>query len=269
MRLIPACLVLGLLLAPLAGLAQTTSADTDGDGIPDSVEAAEGRNPSVKDNDVFTVPRLFAMQQYRDFFAREGDAGGINYWAGQISSGAMTRAKVAETFIRSGESATSLSLTRLYFAYFLRAPDAGGMNYWLGVAAEGNSLARISDLFAQSTEFKVRYGGMSHAQFVTLVYRNVLNREPDTEGFNYWMNLLNNNKVNWGQVMLAFSDSAENQALTGNRSIVALVYTRMLRRTPDDASFSYWTRYLDTGNPLVNFLQQVIDTAEYRARFLP
>ena len=38
---------------------------------------AEGRNPLAKDNDVFSpgaaAARLFAMQQYRDFLAREGD----------------------------------------------------------------------------------------------------------------------------------------------------------------------------------------------------
>jgi hypothetical protein len=37
--------------------------DSDGDGIPDIVELQEGRDASVKDNDVFSFSRLFVMQQ--------------------------------------------------------------------------------------------------------------------------------------------------------------------------------------------------------------
>ena len=66
--------------------------DCDGDGIPNGVEVAEGRNPLVKDNDVFANARLFAMQQYRDFLGREGDAAGITGWSG-AGGRAPTRAR--------------------------------------------------------------------------------------------------------------------------------------------------------------------------------
>ena len=45
--------------------------DADGDGIPDSIEIAEGRNPAVKDNDIFADASLFVRQQYRDMLRRE------------------------------------------------------------------------------------------------------------------------------------------------------------------------------------------------------
>jgi hypothetical protein len=36
------------------------NSDTDGDGMPDVIEAQEGRNPLVKDNDIFQNARWFA-----------------------------------------------------------------------------------------------------------------------------------------------------------------------------------------------------------------
>lgn len=68
----------------LPGTGLSPSTDTDVDGVPNGVEANEGLNPTVKDNDIFATTakgnRLFAMQQYRDFLSREGDAGGIAFW---------------------------------------------------------------------------------------------------------------------------------------------------------------------------------------------
>jgi hypothetical protein len=53
---------------------------------------------------------------------------------------------------------------------------------------------------------------------VTQLYRNVLHRDPDAGGFEYWLNALehnsNPNKAEVrAQVLLDFSNSVENQAL--------------------------------------------------------
>jgi hypothetical protein len=68
------------------GTCPNLSADSDGDGIPDCLEAGSRRVNGTKDNDVFSVPLLFVAQQYRDFLAREADADGLNYWTGALTS---------------------------------------------------------------------------------------------------------------------------------------------------------------------------------------
>jgi hypothetical protein len=55
-------------------------ADSDCDGIPDSVEPSEGRNSNLKDNDVFAIARLFVMRVYQNVLEREPDAGGLAFW---------------------------------------------------------------------------------------------------------------------------------------------------------------------------------------------
>ena len=101
------------------------------------------------------------------------------------------------------------SIVRLYSAYLLRPPDAEGFNYWLSFYESGTGLEEISENFALSTEFINTYGSLSSGDFVDLVYRNVLGRAPDVDGFNYWKGLLDSGALSYGGTMLSFSESKE------------------------------------------------------------
>lgn len=109
----------------------------------------------------------------------------------------------------------SHSVARLYHAYFLRAPDADGLAYWQAQAARGVSASRISSLFGESAEFRAKYGNVDNVGFVTLIYRNVLDRDPDPAGFAHWVNVLAERRLSRGGVMIAFSDSPEFKTKTG------------------------------------------------------
>ena len=101
------------------------------------------------------------------------------------------------------------SILRLYFAYFLRFPFQDGFDFWQGNYSSGEwSLTRISEFFAGSPEFIDRYGQLTDAEFVTLIYQNVLFRDPDAGGLAHWTSELARG-VRRGTVMLAFSESEE------------------------------------------------------------
>ncbi len=108
------------------------------------------------------------------------------------------------------------SIYRLYAAYFLREPDLGGWDYWTSTYGTGpnTNLEVVSDSFAISQEFINRYGNLSNEEFVRLLYRNVLDREPDQEGFDHWVGVLNSGYPR-GAVMIAFSESIEFIRKTG------------------------------------------------------
>jgi uncharacterized delta-60 repeat protein len=243
--------------------------DLDADGIPDAVESSVGRDPIAKDNDIFGDARLFAMQQYRDFLGREGDAGGVDFWTNQLSTGAQTRAQMAETFYNSPEfQGQGAPVVRLYFAYFLRIPDYDGLQYWMGRFRSGDSLDGISNLFATSPEFVATYGSLDNAAFVDRVYRNVLGRAPDSGGLAFWTGQLDGGMTR-GEMMTQFSESAEYQSLIRNEVYVTMMYVGMLRRSPDSGGFSYWVGYLDAGNSGLALTSAFVAAPEYRARFLP
>ncbi len=242
--------------------------DTDGDGIPDCFEAREGRNAATRDNDVFASARLFAMQQYRDFLAREGDAGGVTHWAGQVSTGLQSRGSVIEGFFNSPEFQGTISpVARLYFAYFLRLPDYDGITFWINFYRSGNPLESVSNYFAQSPEFQSRYGALDNTQFVTLVYNNVLGRAPDSAGLAFWKGRLDQGMTR-GRVMMEFSESAEYKQAIFSEVFVTMVYLGMLRRGPDAGGFAYWVDYMDDGNSGQALINGFLGAPEYRNRFL-
>ena len=243
--------------------------DADNDGVPNDVELTEGLDPLVKDNDVFGNARLFAMQQYRDFLAREGDAGGIGYWNGQLNSAAQTRAQMIQDFFGSAEfQGTGAPVVRLYFAYFLRIPDYGGLLFWMDYSRAGHGLIAISNNFAASQEFIDRYGTLTNDQFVDLVYQNVLGRAADPGGKSYWLGQLNGGTTR-GEMMIGFSESAEYQSAIFNETYVTMMYVGMLKREPDSGGFAFWVNYLDTGNSGQTLINGFLAAPEYRNRFLP
>jgi hypothetical protein len=254
----------------LLGAPPCQPGDADGDGMPDCVEEDEGSDAAVRDNDVFASARWFAMQQYRDFLAREGDAGGIAFWAERIATGASSRGQVIESFFDSPEFQGAIApVARLYFAYFLRIPDYAGLDFWIGYYRAGNSLDAISDFFAGSAEFQSRYGSLDNAGFVNLVYQNVLGRAPDPGGFAFWKGQLDSGQRTRGQVMLGFSESEEFRALIGPEVYVTMAYMGMLRRAPEPGGFSFWVQYIDAGNSGLELIDGFLASPEYRGRFLP
>ncbi len=100
-------------------------------------------------------------------------------------------------------------VVRLYSAYFLRAPDPGGFEFWVGRVDEGQSLDDISDFFSQGEEFETLYGDKTNAEFVELIYQNVLERAPDQGGFDFWSGQLDQGLMTRGRVMRNFSESPE------------------------------------------------------------
>ncbi len=108
------------------------------------------------------------------------------------------------------------SITRLYSAYFLRAPDDGGYAFWSDEFSSGRrGLQNMSDFFASSDEFRALYANLSNREFVQLVYQNVLGRQPDVEGLNFWTGRLDSGAMSRGTVMINFSESSEYVQLTG------------------------------------------------------
>ncbi|NML62486.1 DUF4214 domain-containing protein [Massilia sp. RP-1-19] len=104
-------------------------------------------------------------------------------------------------------------LYRLYQAAFDRKPDLDGLGYWIHALDDGMSLADIASAFIGAPEFQAMYGqAPTNAAALTKFYQNVLNREPEKAGFDYWLDAMTNQGVRMSQVLVSFSDSGENQA---------------------------------------------------------
>jgi len=106
---------------------------------------------------------------------------------------------------------------RLCQAAFARQPDVPGLSFWIGQMDIGAVLPSVASQFIGSAEFVAKYGANpSNADFVTLLYQNVLNRLPDAGGLAFWVNQLDGGTIGRRKVLIGFSESTENQmALIG------------------------------------------------------
>lgn len=112
-----------------------------------------------------------------------------------------------------------LNVVELYIAYFNRAPDAMGLNYWGTRFSQDFTLPEMAESFFVQPETRSLYeaaldtdGSLTDAQsFVSAVYTNVLGRAADQNGFNYWVDELQNNPdITPGIFILAILNGAKN-----------------------------------------------------------
>lgn len=181
----------------------------------------------------------------------------------------------------TGRRSESDSVYRLYSAYLLREPDAPGLQFWSDQYLScAQSLAQISQFFANSPEFTSRYGALNNQQFVELIYQNVLGRAGEPDGVTYWAGQLAAG-VSRGQVMIGFTESAEFVARTGTSSpqpplcvnpgvsdSVYRLYRAYLLREPEASGERYWTeQYTQCRSTLAQISGFFASSPEFQSRY--
>ncbi len=174
----------------------------------------------------------FVALLYRNVLHRAPDAAGQSSWVNQLSGGA-SRPSVVVGFSESVEFQGSTELAsrgfatanlngavygqilRLYGATLGRSPDIPGFAGWVDAIASGaKTLSNVAEGFIGSAEFAAIYGANpTDANFVTLLYNNVLRRAPDAAGQAFWLKQLSSGATR-ASVVLGFSDSDEYRGAT-------------------------------------------------------
>lgn len=117
----------------------------------------------------------------------------------------------AKILIDTNLTINHLQAYRLYKAAFDRAPDLGGLGYWINSLDNGNTLVNVASGFVSSPEFQGLYGvGSSDQTFVRKLYNNVLDRDPDQGGYDFWLGHMANG-MSRQDVLINFSESNENK----------------------------------------------------------
>lgn len=99
---------------------------------------------------------------------------------------------------------------RLYDAVFDRPADAG-LDFWVDEMSEGATEETVAQAFLDSPEYADVYGGASDEALIDLLYENVLGREADETGKDYWLEQLEGS-LEQDDLLLIFTESAENIA---------------------------------------------------------
>ncbi len=187
------------------------------------VASAEMQERNLSDEDYITM-------LYRTFFDREPDQGGYEAWLNVLDSG-LSRMHVFKGFAESVEfgevcgrygivqgtadlteprdqnEGITLFVVRCYRLALGRDADAAGLNSWCEVLLNGSATAKeVARDFINSQEFQSM--DMTDEEYVTIMYRLFLDRDPDGPGLEAWVNVLANGESR-EHVFNGFADSAE------------------------------------------------------------
>ncbi len=168
-----------------------------------------------------------------------GDSLIVDLMASRLDSGILTRAGLTYDFFTNSQySPSAEKLVRLYFAAFNRIPDYDGLLFWQGIHRNGGADNFIAQTFTQSDEFVKKYGpSISNAEFIDLLYKNVLSRDADAGGKAFWLARMNEG-VSRGEMLNAFAQAPEYSKNMAIKVNAILSYFSLLGRPPTATEIS-------------------------------
>lgn len=182
-----------------------------------------------------TTDAQFVTLLYQNVLGRAPAQAGMDNWLAALSGG-MTRAAAVWSFSESAEFKARMlpdtlgytyaglvadwtdDVYRLFLATLGREPALSGLTAWSESLAGGRSYLSAVNGFMASAEFTQTYGATGDAQFVTLLFRNVLGRDPAQAGLDAWLNAMQSG-LSRAQVVERFANTPEFVNLTHDRLV--------------------------------------------------
>jgi len=121
-------------------------------------------------------------------------------------------------------------IQKAYIAFFNRPADKDGFDFWEGTDDPDQDLL---DLFAQSAEYLSDFANKTDKQIIATVYQNLFGRAPETDGLNYWAQMMEEGWVTIGNVAYEILGGAQGKDLTivDNKTEAAQAFTDALDTT--------------------------------------
>jgi hypothetical protein len=157
-------------------------------------------------------------QIYLGILARDAERTGFRNWLGALLAG-LSLEQIVQGFLDSEEFQANFgsSLTnrqfveRMYNNALLRSSDPEGFSFWVGQLNSGQmTSAQVALSFLNSDEFQSLNPSQNRMN-VSLLYFDILKRDPDAEGFSASVGALNSG-VQLTLLINGFLTSAEYQA---------------------------------------------------------
>ena len=205
----------------------------------------------------------FVSAMFLDMLGRSADAGGLNYWSAALDSG-VSRATVGAGLIDSDEYRAEV-INADYNRMFERGADPGGLAFWTGYMRNGGTDEQVLANLISSPEYFADAGD-NNGQFVSNVYRDLLDRAGDPDGLAYWTAQLKAGTPRPTVVVrLLYGTEYRSDVLTGtngNKRIVGL-YPRYLHRPADAGGVTYWVGQMTAGASDEDIVLNFVASPEY------
>jgi hypothetical protein len=215
-----------------------------------------GLNSSPTTVTIWSHEASIVNKFYQQVLNRAPDDSGLQFWATQLRNGAQPGA-IAQGIFESNERLNPI-ISQYYQQFLLRPADAEGLAYWRDQVWKvfGGPEQVIAGMIS-SPEFFQSAGG-TNTGWVTQLYQRLLNRTPDTQGLQYWVNLLDQNQATQKQVVLGFVSSDEYYA-----NLIDGFYQQYLQRAPSAGEMSLYLSQFRSGASQRSVQISIVNQPEY------
>jgi hypothetical protein len=194
--------------------------------------------------------------------------------SGNYERGSPDQASITITDYRQSSALIVDFVTRFYHFCLDRSPDPSGLDTWvLGLESGSLTGKDIAEAFLLSPEFISR--NTTDVEYLTILYRTLLDREPDPAGLQGWLDVLNGG-AGRDEVLDGFIFTGEFENLCDEYGIkayegqitksqreaveafVTRFYREVLDRDSDPQGLAYWVD---------NLLNQILTGADVAYEF--
>ncbi|MEO0862496.1 MAG: DUF4214 domain-containing protein [Pseudomonadota bacterium] len=177
-----------------------------------------------------------------------------------------------------GMTDVSAQVYRLYEGLLQRTPDTVGLTGWVTRIVKGEvTLEDVANGFIASLEFQNLYGNATDEEYVTLLFNNILGREPAQAGLDIWVNALGAGRTR-AEIALQFADGPEFQQQTAIASRqwiearsevvwaddIFRLFNATLGRDPNEAGFESWSAAFGTGRSFEEAVTGFVNSTEFQ-----
>jgi hypothetical protein len=166
-----------------------------------------------------------------------------------------SRYDIALAITHSSENYAAFT-TAAYDHYLRRLPEPAGLNSWVRAMQGGLSDEQLEANFIGSAEYIQNHGGTGEA-WVQGLYRDLLGRDPDSQGLKAWLDALHAGTVP-SAIAHGFAASAEREGMR-----IRDDYRTYLSREPEAGIVSAWVDAFLHGASNENVVAGFAASAEY------
>jgi subtilisin-like proprotein convertase family protein len=255
--------------------------------VGDKTDAVFTGMPINPEGNPLESPEFFVRQQYLDFFSREPDQGGLEYWSAQLRSCGndaycieTRRLDISAAFFIAQEFQDSgLYIYDVYQGALGRRPDYAEYSVDRRLVVGGPRLEADKTAFAESfverAEFNAQYPlTMSDEVFVDALLRTAqqssgIDLSNDRAAL---INLYNTGATateSRSMVVRSVAEGSRFRQTQYNPAFVLMEYYGYLGRNPDGEGYDFWLTVLNSGdrNNYRGMVCSFITSAEYQRRF--
>lgn len=190
------------------------------------------------DLDTLASNQAYVDEIYQLFLQRDPTVDERSVAANELLQGG-SRFTLTSALSLSSEWA-GVEIDDLYPIVFSRPADAGGRAFWLDQMIGGRQLQSVAAEFYGSPEFFEKVGSNNRA-FVSALYDEIQERDPDGGGLTFWTDTLDNGGMSRTEVAAGFYASIESR-----EGRVSGLYQQVLGRGPDAGGLAFWAEQLLT-----------------------